>query len=375
MKNTIKISAAGSGKTYDICHDALAVVEGGDKKILIVTYTNRGENAVETEIKKQNRGVLHQQIVIKTWYRFLLSDTIKPYQLYITGGGSFNVVKGIDYSQTFGTVNYQRRGTRARYLTNAGNVLSNQASELACFLDKKSNGKIIGRLSEIYSNIYFDEVQDLAGYDIELLKLLLDSGISVTCCGDNKQATFRTHNARKNKNQTGKNIWQFFRGLDNVEIEKNLASRRFNRDICCFANKLFPVGDPITSIMDEETGHDGVFLIDQSDVDAYFYEFRPQVLRYDAKTVIEKYQAVNFGACKGETFDRVLIYPNGPLMDFVLSGKALKAPEKYYVGVTRPRYSIAFVMQKFPKTLSGYEEMAITCGNTQIRSLKYIVED
>ena len=62
-------------------------------------------------------------------------------------------------------------------------------------------------------------------------------------------------------------------------------------------------------------------------------------------------------------------------MDFVLSGKALKAPEKYYVGVTRPRYSIAFVMQKFPKTLSGYEEMAITCGNTQIRSLKYIVED
>ena len=375
MKNTIKISAAGSGKTYDICHDALAVVEGGDKKILIVTYTNRGENAVETEIKKQNRGVLHQQIVIKTWYRFLLSDTIKPYQLYITGGGSFNVVKGIDYSQTFGTVNYQRRGTRARYLTNAGNVLSNQASELACFLDKKSNGKIIGRLSEIYSNIYFDEVQDLAGYDIELLKLLLDSGISVTCCGDNKQATFRTHNAKKNKNQTGKNIWQFFRGLDNVEIEKNLASRRFNRDICCFANKLFPVGDPITSIMDEETGHDGVFLIDQSDVDAYFYEFRPQVLRYDAKTVIEKYHAVNFGACKGETFDRVLIYPNCPLMDFVLSGKALKAPEKYYVGVTRPRYSIAFVMQKFPKTLSGYEEMAITCGNTQIRSLKYIVED
>ena len=204
---------------------------------------------------------------------------------------------------------------------------------------------------------------------------MLDSGISVTCCGDNKQATFRTHNAKKNKNQTGKNIWQFFRGLDNVEIEKNLASRRFNRDICCFANKLFPVGDPITSIMDEETGHDGVFLIDQSDVDAYFYEFRPQVLRYDAKTVIEKYHAVNFGACKGETFDRVLIYPNGPLMDFVLSGKALKAPEKYYVGVTRPRYSIAFVMQKFPKTLSGYEEMAITCGNTQIRCLKYIVED
>ena len=80
MKNTIKISAAGSGKTYDICHDALNVVSNGCKKVLIVTYTNRGENAVETEIRKQNKGVLHPQIAIKTWYRFLLSDAIKPYQ-------------------------------------------------------------------------------------------------------------------------------------------------------------------------------------------------------------------------------------------------------------------------------------------------------
>ena len=139
MKNIIKISAAGSGKTYDICHDALNMVAGGDKKVLIVTYTNRGEKAVETEIRKQNKGVLNPQIVIKTWYRFLLSETIKPYQRYITGGGSFNVLKGIDYSQTYGVVNYQRKGTRARYLTKAGNVLSNQASELACFLDEKSN--------------------------------------------------------------------------------------------------------------------------------------------------------------------------------------------------------------------------------------------
>ena len=65
MKNTIKISAAGSGKTYDICHDALNVVSNGCKKVLIVTYTNRGENAVETEIRKQNKGVLHPQIAIK----------------------------------------------------------------------------------------------------------------------------------------------------------------------------------------------------------------------------------------------------------------------------------------------------------------------
>ncbi len=373
MTNIIKISAAGSGKTYDICRDALTKVTDTDERVLIVTYTNRGEKAVENEIRKQNKGVLHPRIVIKTWYRFLLSDAIKPYQNYITGE-AFDVLRGIDFSKTYGSINYQKRGSLSHYLTKAGNVLSNQASELACLLNEKSNGKIIGRLEELYRNMYFDEVQDLAGYDIELLKLLIDSSISITCCGDNKQATFSTHNAKKNKNRTGKNVWHFFTELDNVEIEKKLCSRRFNKDICSFANSLFPVGDPISTIMTDTTNHDGVFLIDKNDVDVYFQQFRPQVLRYDAKTKIEKYHSVNFGACKGETFDRVLIYPNGPLIDFVLNQKALASPEKYYVGVTRPRYSIAIVLNSMPKVLRGYKEEHISCGNVPIRSLKYIVE-
>lgn len=275
MTNIIKISAAGSGKTYDICRNALDVVADSDKRVLIVTYTNRGKNAVETEIRKQNKGVLHPQVVIKTWFHFLLSDTVKPYQRYITVDGSFNVLKGVDFTEPYEKVNFHKKGTSARYLTGIGNVRSNYVSELACYLNEKSNGKIVGRLTEIYSNIYFDEVQDLAGYDIELLKMLLDSDISITCCGDNKQATFSTHNANKNKKQTGKNIWQFFRGLHNVNIERNLASRRFNQDICYFANMLFPVGDPITTIMNEKTEHDGVFLIDKSDADAYYKQFRP----------------------------------------------------------------------------------------------------
>ena len=141
MKNTIKISAAGSGKTYDICQDALNVVSNGSKNVLIVTYTNRGENAVETEIRKQNKGVLHPQIAIKTWYRFLLSDAIKPYQRYITGGGSFNVLKGIDYSQTFGTVNFQRKGTRARYLTKAGMLSPIRNQNLRAFWMRRATVK------------------------------------------------------------------------------------------------------------------------------------------------------------------------------------------------------------------------------------------
>lgn len=374
MTNIIKISAAGAGKTYGICHDALDVVANSDKRVLIVTYTNRGEKAVETEIRKQNKGVLHPRVAIKTWYHFLLSDAIKPYQRYISVDCPFNIVKGLDFSKTYGFVNIHKKGTKLRYLTSVGNVLSNYASECACILEEKTVGKVVERLTEIYSNIYFDEVQDLAGYDIDFLKLLLDSDISITCCGDNKQATYCTHNTRKNKKQTGKNIWHFFSGLKNVYKEKNLVSRRFNKDICFFANMLFPVDDPITTMMDVKTEHDGVFLIDVSDVDAYYKQFQPQVLRYDVKTNTEKYCAVNFGACKGETFDRVLIYPNGPLTNFVMNGTALNAPEKYYVAVTRPRYSIAFALETLPDTLKGFEDEVLNCGDSQIRCLKYIID-
>lgn len=372
LNNKAKMSAAGSGKTWDICHEALEVVTHTDKRALIVTYTNRGAESVKNEIRKQNENVLHPQVIIKTWYRFLLSDLIKPYQTGLTGR-RINHIKTVDFSEQFGQINFNKAGTYSRYINAGRNVRSNQASELAVLLNDRSRGKSIARLEEIYSNIYFDEIQDMAGYDIELLRLLMKSSIGIVCCGDNKQATFKTHVAKKNKNQTGKNIWEFFRRLEEdglVQIERNLASRRFNWDICCFANAVYPQGEAITTIMEEVTGHDGVFLIEVSDVDLYQDYYTPQILRFDARTKINR-PCVNFGICKGETFERVLIYPNGPLNDFILKGTALGSPEKYYVGVTRPRYSIAFAMKKLPVRLNGYEETMIHIGSNVIRALKY----
>lgn len=374
-RNIAKMSAAGSGKTYDICKDALENARLGNR-VLITTFTNRGAESVRREIKAQNEGVLHPLVVVKTWFTFILSDMIKPYQRYLTGeiGG----VKAFDYSQEYGFINYARKGSKEKYITAGKNVRSNEAASLVCLLNQLSKGKVISRLEDIYSIIFFDEIQDMAGDDIEIIRLLINSSIGVVCCGDNKQATFSTHNAKKNKKQTGKNIWQFFKELEDgglVDVERKLASRRFNHQICCFANSIFPIGEPVTTVMTEETEHDGVFLIDVSDVNTYQSFYAPQVLRYDKKTEPYGYSAVNFGACKGETFERVMIVPNGPLTKFITQGTALKSPEKYYVAVTRPKYSIAIVLPQLPNTLSGYEEVLIECGRTQIRALKYIASN
>lgn len=371
-RNVVKMSAAGSGKTYDICKDALERAQHG-KRVLITTYTNRGANSVRNEIRKQNCGVLHSLIVVKTWYSFLMYELIKPYQRYLTG--EIKGIKAFDYSQTYGFINYAKSGTKEKYITSQKNARSNEASSLVCLLNRLSEGKSIGRLEKVYNAVFFDEIQDLTGDDIEILRLLIDSSIDIVCCGDNKQATFRTHNTRKNKKQSGKYIWEFFKKLEEdglINVERNLSSRRFNSQICSFANKVFPMGDPIMTIMNEQTSHDGVFLIDAKDINAYYKAYNPQILRYDKDAYTYDYSAVNYGACKGETFERVLIVPNGPFLKFITKGTAFDSPEKYYVAVTRAKYSIAIVLNDMPDTMNGYQEVNIDCTGTLIRALKYI---
>lgn len=90
--------------------------------------------------------------------------------------------------------------------------------------------------------------------------------------------------AKKNKKQPGKNIWLFYSELEAdglVQIERKLASRRFNWDLFCFANAVFPSGDARTTSMEEVTEYDGVFPINEADVDVYCEYFCPQVLRFD----------------------------------------------------------------------------------------------
>lgn len=344
--------------------------------MLISTYTNRGAETIKKEIRSKNGGVLHPLVVTKTWFSFIMSDLIKPYQRYLTR--EISGVKAFDFSQTYGFINYAKAGKREKYLTDKKRVRSNEAASLVCLLNKLSNEKVIKRLEEVYSVICLDEIQDMAGDDIEIIRLLMISSISVVVCGDSKQATFSTHNSRKNKKQTGKNIWQFFNELEKrglVKVERKCISRRFNKQICCFVNAIFPLGEPITTIMAEETNHDGVFLIEAKDINTYKSTFTPQILRYDIRTDTFGFPALNFGECKGETFERVLIVPNGPFKDFILRGTTLNSPEKYYVAVTRPKYSIAFVFEQIPKTLDGYEEVIIKCGGVDIQALKFIASD
>jgi hypothetical protein len=384
--NVVKLCAAGSGKTYGICYDALAIVAETtqQKRVLITTFTNNGIDTIQAYITQLNQGIPSNNVVVCTWFQFLLSEFIRPYQSFIIG---INEVKAFDFENNYPRyklikgrkVNMAASGKKERYLSGHYNVMSNHASELAVHIDEKSGGLAVNRIREIYSHIYIDEIQDMAGYDIDLILLLMKSSVSVTCVGDYKQVTYKTNTGSKNKKSSGKHIGGF---CDNIvkqglsSVEKILVTRRFNQSICDFANKLFPNGDAMISPIKVENGEDGVFLIQPKDVNVYFDYYHPTVLKYDKNTTTMGRSSYNFGGCKGMTFDRALVFPNKPLEDYIQNNTKLKAPEKYYVGVTRPRRSLAIVIDSFPSSQNQpfFQKIALPVGAASIEVMRYVFD-
>ena len=212
MKNKVVFAAAGNGKTYNICAEAIQKANKSDKFVLLLSYTNEGVNSIKTEYAKQNKGIIDQNVIIKTWYSFLLSDWIKPYQCLLnlkykkfSQEFSYNVpenhIRSIAFYQDERPKWYTAEHIQY-YINNANDVRRDEVSHLAFICNLHSKGKVLKRLSDLYSDIFIDELQDYAGWDLELFDILFSSNIPITCVGDYKQSTYRTNNSIKNKIRT-----------------------------------------------------------------------------------------------------------------------------------------------------------------------------
>ncbi len=115
----------------------------------------------------------------------------------------------------------------------------------------------------------------------------------------------------------------------------------------------------------------GVYLLLASDLDKYILRYAPIVLKYDKNTDTVGHASYNFGACKGMTFDRVLIFPNKPLLSFVKNGTPLNSPSKYYVAATRARHSIAIVVNDLISN-SSFKISEIELNGYTLQTSKYV---
>jgi len=347
MQNTAIIACAGAGKTYTICRRALSL----SGKSLMVTYTNRGRDAINNQISQSNHGLQSKKIVVETWFEFLLREIIKPYQsnldLKMCGP---NKIKSIDFSDTH-KINYHLQ-SYDRYVTSQGNIRQNEVANVAYRLLKLVGNKIVFRLLQQFEFLFFDEFQDLTGRDIDIVEYLMKSQIKITIVGDPKQATFRTHESRVNKNKSGANFGTWVSELSKkglLKVESTQKSRRFGKQIADLANMVDPRLKVLTGTNQGSRDHQGIFIVPINESESYMDKFNVicLVLNQSIRKEIPQSQITyNFGECKGLTFSDTLIVCPRPLEEFLLSGKPLKSNlAKYYIAVTRARYSVAFAVK------------------------------
>lgn len=340
--NRVIIAAAGSGKTTLLIREA---VSKPDRAIAIVTYTDNNEQ----ELKKkfyEHVGHIPPNVTIMTWFSFLLAECVRPYQNYVY---SEHRIDSINFVEGKSAPYINRSDVKNYYFSDERLIYTDKISAFACRCEEVSGGLVTQRLAQIYDEIYIDEVQDLAGYDLELIERFLNTSITMLLVGDIRQGTYVTNNSAKNSGQRGKDIilrfekWQK-KNLCTIEHLSN--SYRCNQSICDFADNLYPDLQKTTSCNTTVTGHDGIFLLPSILVEEYVNRFSPAVLRYNNKSTCLGLPAINFGTSKGLSFDRVLIFPHGPITSYIVSGNrehVLGSLSKFYVAITRARYSVAIV--------------------------------
>jgi DNA helicase-2/ATP-dependent DNA helicase PcrA len=339
--NGIIISAAGGGKTTRIVRDALGC---GDKRSILLTYTDNNVRELKKRFYEMNSSI-PDHVEVSSWYTFLLREMARPYQNALFDGRIAGIFWVEGRSETFADATKIDR----YYFHGSRRIYSDKLARFVYECDKASGGAVIKRLKQRFDRLYIDEIQDMAGWDIEVIELLLKSTIDVTLVGDHRQATFRTNNAAKNSAYAGVNIVKKFREWDKVKLcslTYEVDTYRCNQPIADIADGFFPKEPKTRSLNKTATGHDGVFVISSVDVDAYMAKYEPQVLRLNVKTDCHGYPAMNFGESKGLTFERVLIFPHKSAQKWLSTGKFShieKSAEKMYVGVSRARYSVAFV--------------------------------
>lgn len=199
---------------------------------------------------------------------------------------------------------------------------------------------------------FVDEIQDMAGYDLEIIKCLFSLNSDVLLVGDPRQVTYHTHDEAKYKKYIDGNIKEFIEqecSEFSVDIDETTLNKTYrnNKPICKFANSIYSNFKPCEYVEHKPTGHDGVFFVSPSDVDAYLSTYQPMQLRDTRRTSVNStYPVINLGESKGLTFQRVLIYPTSKMLDWILDHKKEMKPQsksKFYVGITRAEHSVAIV--------------------------------
>lgn len=370
MTNELWIAGAGSGKTHKIITDAIEVIKSGGR-VLVVTYTTNNQAELRARFVELY-GASSEHFVVKGLFSFYLEDMVRPYQSEVFSDritsisftennphlrpGTTYYIEGRAEKLEDGTINPLHYLTPCKTKAYSG-LLAKLATQIA----KLSNDAPAKRLKEIYQRVFFDEVQDLVGWDYDVIKSLNKVMVNSICCvGDFRQTIYTTTFGHKAP-QTSQQKVDYF--VSKMKFEKHSLpnNRRCVQEICDLSDTIHTgMYDKTISGVEKVPGemahHCGVFIVKQSQVKDYLAAFQPQVLRWSFTTgsryLPSRLICYTFGSCKGLGFDRVLVIPPDKHLKFIGGDikvfekeKTEESRNKLYVAITRARYSLAFLVE------------------------------
>jgi DNA helicase-2/ATP-dependent DNA helicase PcrA len=350
------IAAAGSGKTTFLCRFAILQ---DDKKTLIVTYTDENEECIKDKLIELH-GFIPQNVEVMSWFSFLLKHGVKPYQgrLYepeVRGMILVNEKSGMRFVMRNGVPCYfSESDVQNHYFNRRNRIYSDKVSKFAVKCIDLTEGKLLTRLAGIYNQILVDEAQDLAGYDLELIKRIMASGIPVIMVSDPRQATYNTHYDDLYKKYRNGNLPSFCTDeCESVTIDYETLATSYRNNIECveLSSALFP--DFPKPIVGNHTRDSlvGVFLICEDSawmfLDRYCgTQLRP---RKDSAGVFQGMKVMNIGRSKGREFDSVLIFPTKNMLAWLLDHRKPlkdKTRAQLYVALTRAQNRVGIFIGK-----------------------------
>ncbi|OLT55273.1 hypothetical protein BJF89_16090 [Corynebacterium sp. CNJ-954] len=340
--NRAILAVAGGRKTQSIIDNCTACPE--DRRILVLGYTTASQDELASRIR--SAGIRGHRVEVLGWFSFLLQHFIRPYLPLLYPG---HRLTGLNFDGDPGRYAKDAK----RFLDMDDRAYRLHLAQLAHDVMRASRGGVIDRLEHIYDEIYIDEVQDLGGWDLEVINALLKAHLKVTMVGDMRQALLST-NIRdpKNKKYQGEKIFVWFQMMEKknlLEITQRPTTYRSNQTIASFSDTIFDpqLGYAPTSSASTETHtHTGLFTVRKADADEYAQRYGALCLRHNKLSARGlDLPFLTFGLSKGRTVDHVLIYPTTPMTKF-LTGVADLAGQsacQLYVGVTRAKHSVAFI--------------------------------
>ncbi|WP_316980093.1 UvrD-helicase domain-containing protein [Shumkonia mesophila] len=361
--NKLVIAAAGSGKTTYLVEEAVKI---NDERVLIATYTESNEAEIRQKFFDLV-GHVPANVVIMTWFSFLITHGVKPFQgglfeFPVSGMVLVTTQSGLKFLNCQGRhpVFWSENDVDKHYFDPFRRVYSDKLPKLAIRCNEKSDGAVIDRISRIFPHVFIDEVQDLAGYDLDILAALARSSVRLLMVGDPRQVTYLTHHEQRYKKYADGGIADFLRNELPKKVTVDIDETTLNRShrnsavICAVSSRLFPAlpaSLPCECVQCRNGSAAGTsaFILQMADYAQYIATVGPMQLRdkITSPGVDDRSPAMNFGESKGRGFDHVVILPTDPMRRWLSNPATDLKPQsraKFYVALTRARHSVAIAM-------------------------------